>query len=497
MFSYHSYITQATIDSLEKCTEGNPRAPLRLAFGNNYQPIRRARKAMAKGEYKFVQEALEHFCKMRQFAAPEFLRKLVAGGVQANMPRGIIVHRVTLRAGTLQALATGSDMVKLSLPDLAASILGDRVSPGVREKVREIFGRAEAASCDVILKELDEEHEKAPLLTMQDNVAKQAILRLKDHMAALFGGKMPDCPVLLAPIPRERVRILKCCTAIIDCEALAQLQKKECPLCRASIGTGSVAEVKPEAKPEAKSEGKMKTLHQYTTAGDAPPTKRAKVGAPGSPSLAAKPEPEAETELEAGGPRNEGCEDHEEAPGPPPEEEEEAAVAFEQALEQIAAAGAYSIDGVLQIMRAQVRLCPTSRMLLCFGFVANQRSMVRKITDRILAEIPGAHVSDIDHLAKDYVKMDEAKHKFDAVAMYPAPQVFIINTTESSSSVQGLDLHRTNLTIVADHCALHTQRQAVGRSLRMQVLPKGAAANYRFPAKRVVVASIGAIGPAQ
>ena len=34
------YITQATIESLQSSTEGNPRHPLRLAFGDNYQPVR-------------------------------------------------------------------------------------------------------------------------------------------------------------------------------------------------------------------------------------------------------------------------------------------------------------------------------------------------------------------------------------------------------------------------------------------------------------------------
>ena len=31
--------TQATIESLERATEGNPRHPMRMAFGDNYQPV--------------------------------------------------------------------------------------------------------------------------------------------------------------------------------------------------------------------------------------------------------------------------------------------------------------------------------------------------------------------------------------------------------------------------------------------------------------------------
>ena len=42
-----NYVTQATIESLEKATDGNPRHPMRLAFGDNYQPISKAKEAMS------------------------------------------------------------------------------------------------------------------------------------------------------------------------------------------------------------------------------------------------------------------------------------------------------------------------------------------------------------------------------------------------------------------------------------------------------------------
>ena len=133
---------------------------------------------------------------------------------------------------------------------------------------------------------------------------------------------------------------------------------------------------------------------------------------------------------------------------------------------------------------------PSSRILLCFGFENNQRGVVRQICDRITAEVQNAQVTDIDRCGKDYQRMDDAKQKFDDAQRFPAPQIFIINTTDSSSSVQGLDLYATDLTIVADQCSLHTQRQAVGRSLRMRKRPKTMKREELFPAKRIIVATI-------
>jgi hypothetical protein len=507
-----SYITQATIDSLEKCTKGAPRAPLRLAFGTDFAPMSKAKYFMKYSGYKEAEECLTCFCKLRQFAAPEFLRRLVADAVQAFMPRGLAVHRISLRARTLQALATGSDMVKLSLPDLAAQILGDRVGNEVRKRVKEIFGAAEVAESEVILKELDAELEKMPMLTMQDNNAKQALLRLQSRMSDIFSGALPSCPVTLETIPRERVRILKCCTAVMDSESIPCC-KNRCPLCRGQIVT--VGEIKPVIKQD--NEGSGSSSSPEEVAGekrDAPDTKPKSKGKQpmkqaklanmrGSPSLLLKQDDSDsdgdDTKVEPKpitGPRNENFTDDDKNSDDSDDDvamhENAATVAFERRLDEISHNAPYTVDGIMQVLAAQVEFKPVSRVLLCFGFHATQRSIVNAIGDRIRREVAGVHVHDIDKLARDYIKMDDAKREFDDDVKHPYPVIFIINTTETSSSVQGLDLFRTDLTVVADHCALHTQRQAVGRSLRMQVPPKRAGKGYLFPAKRVVVAVISA-----
>ena len=443
---------------------------------------------------KFVQAALEHFCKMRQFAAPEFLRQLVANGVQQNMPEGLIVHKVSLRAGTLAARATGSEMVKTSLANLARQLLGTGLGALARERVVNIFKRAEAMSSKEILEELDKEHDGIVALDMATNAVKQAVKRLRDHMERLFGGEAFECPVTMEDIPKERVRILACCTAVIDAESIPGC-KGRCPICRAAIGAMGAPhqEEKPEedgAPPDAEpGEGGKRKLPSVEEMGKplAKKMKQAKLGlvdGPGSPSLK-KPDDYNFSDSDSGddeaegGPRNEG------------REEEEGIATFERELARISEARPYSVDGILEVLKAQVSFNASSRMLLCFGFQQQQRAVVSQIVDRIERELAGSKVYDIDQCAKDYMRMDAAKQKFDDPVRNPQPIVFIINTTDTSSSVQGLDLHATDLTIVADQCSLPTQRQAVGRSLRMKKRPKKMMRTERFPAKRIVVAAIG------
>ena len=432
---------------------------------------------------KFVQSALEHFCKMRQFAAPEFLRQLVADGVQRNMPQGLIVHKVTLRAGTLAAVATGSDMLKISLPDLARQLLGPGVSSVAKDRICSIFQRAECMGKDEILEELEKHEQSIVALNMAEHAAKQAVNRLKNHMARILGGKLPECPITMEEIPKERVRILACCTCVIDADSLEGC-KGRCPLCRAPIT--KMGAMEEDAAAEEDAEDAKRKLPPVEEMGQK--SKQAKLSftdGRGSPSLKEAEDYSFEDsdagDDDEGGPRNEGDEGME-VPG---------VDAFEAEIARISAERPHSVDGILEVLLAQVSFNASSRMLLCFGFQQGQRGIVGQISDRIERELPGSKVFDIDQCAKDYMRMDAAKQKFDDPVRYPQPIIFIINTTDTSSSVQGLDLHATDLTVVADQCSLPTQRQAVGRSLRMKKRSRKMKRDELFPAKRIVVAAIG------
>lgn len=465
-------------------------------MGDNFKSMRDVKIDMKYADYKAVQQALEHYCKISQFAAPEFVRRLVAEGVQAYMPRGIVVHKVPLRCGTLAAIARGSDMVRLSLPDLASQLLDGKVSEAVRLRIKALFERADVFQTTGILEELTTElSNMPPAVTLSDHHAHQAVVRLKDRLADLFGGTLPDCPISLEPIPRERVRILKCCTAILDSESIPGCRNR-CPLCRGPIETVTV-NPEPKAEPPEEptppeADGKRPAKQQKLDFSAKPQSKlqalnKRKSSDSDDSDLSGDEGPDDDPTM----PRNEGRE-----PAAPERSSAEAEAAFEARIAAIASACPYSVDGVLDILAAQIELQPTSRILLCFGFQASQRENVRRITARIRNEIAGSNVTDIEQCRKDSLKFDGAKAMFDDRQRYPAPQVFIINTTEESSSVQGLDLVETDLIVIADHCSVRTQRQALGRGLRMQRRPKKMKKGELFPAKRVVVASIGNNRPA-
>ena len=65
----YNYITQATIESLERATEGNPRHPMRLAFGNNYQPVRDYRVVVAQRPL-LTQQLSPPFVRARRSTRP-------------------------------------------------------------------------------------------------------------------------------------------------------------------------------------------------------------------------------------------------------------------------------------------------------------------------------------------------------------------------------------------------------------------------------------------
>ena len=514
--------TQATIESLEKATIAQPRHPLRMAFGDNYLPMYRAKLCMQQGNYKYVQCALEHFCKMRLFAAPEFLRRMVADGVKNNMPVGLIVHKLNLRAGTLAAVATGSDMITITLPDLVCQLLGPNASISVKDAMKDIFGKAEAMGSKEILDELDAYIGQMSVFTQQDSIAKQSVVRLKERMVDILTGSLPECPITMEPIKKEDIRILPCCTAIIDKNVIDQC-KGRCPLCRAAIGSVCfVAEEDSKKKfdlidsvspdnadnpdstqgPELPSNegggGKRPIQLAFSkakpgTSGRGSPSlkkhKRSSAGGAGGSNDPIAPDSDDEFQDSD----DEEEDEDEDAPAVarmPEQPERQQQEFFEQKISAISAQRPYSVDGIVAVLNAQVEMNPSSRVLLCFGFDSNQRSIVRRIIDRIRAELANSTVTDIDACSKDYQKMEVAKMKFDDTFRYPGPQIFILNTTDRRSSVQGLDLHMTDLTIVADQCSLPAQRQAAGRSLRMKKRPREMSALERFPAKRLVVATI-------
>lgn len=486
-----NYITQATIEALTKATHGVPRHPFRLALGSNFSPMLHVDAAMARSNYTIVQSSLNHLCKMRMFAPPEFLRREVANGAKWEMPSSIKCQRVHVRLGTLAAMETGTGIVEMTFADLALRIMGQHVGHVYRERINDVFTQAEVFSSEQILSSLDQICSEIEVRSLSENTAKQALLRLKDRLSSMLNGILPECPISLAPIPKERVRILGCCTCVLDSQSLAQW-KGGCPLCRAEIR--SVGAARDPSEVVSISESKSEKRPSTEAASKMPPKKRVKA------AKAAKADSEdsedsdksdnsddsedsedsdddGKGDHQAGGPREEGANQVADA----------GTLAFRERLRQISDERCVSVDGVMHILRAQIDLNPSSRMLLCFAFEGHQQGNLARLFSRINREFPTASVTDIERCVKQPSRMDVAKQKYDNARRFPEPQIFVINTIQQSSSVQGMDLWATDLTLVASRCSPATKRQAVGRSLRMRPRPAEMAASERFPGKNVVV----------
>jgi hypothetical protein len=461
----YNFVTQATIESLETSTVDQPRHPLRLAFGQNFMSMKNLEENIKSSVYNHVDVALQHFSKMKMFATPEFIRRLVARGVQSHMPKGIVVQKLTLRARTLNAVATGSDLLTVSLADLAVLLLGklaekhSTISISTKDAVRGIFEKAESYGRVEILNELDGYIESMSTYTSHATQQVQAVKRLKNRFAQILEGELPSCPKTLKPIAKENICILKCCTAVLDNRVLAHCNKK-CPLCCAPLcEAANPTSSEPDGSPSGN------TIKELFAAN------------PTSPSFKRKRDDDSDLEPPAQGRVEAGV-------------EADRQLQFERTVRDISNMKMASLDGVTAVINAAVQLKHAPRILLCFGFGFGGSPSVSKICDHLRCNIADSVVADVESWKKDYLKAEGAKAKFNDPSGNPFPMIFVVNTTTGSSSMQGHNLHSTDLAIIADSCSAEAQRQACGRFLRMQRRPQSMAETDRFPAKRVVVASI-------
>lgn len=433
-----TYITQATIELLRNATDRQPRHPLRLAYKGPFAPVSYLYTRIRGRSWKDVQTILEQYAKTRQFAPPEFLRSQVSLDVQNNMPKGVVVQRLSVRTGTLAASVIGSEIVNLTLPDLVRHLMSTSIQNHVKEQIAGIFERAEMIKSADILSELSVIMHNLPVTTLAENNSKCAVQRLQERLREIFNGELPSDPITLEEIPKENVRILRCCTAVIDVNSLACCNRK-CPLCRAPINhVCTIAEPsEPGPEPETTALGKRKFLFDDTDSED-------------------------ETM---------------------PDE------AFAASIKELSAKREYFTDGVIEAVKVQVDQKKDSRILLCSGFGRMQSSCSEKLIDKITRKVPHVKIFNMD-------KLQGKSDASDALAVYTQPHmhkqpvILLISTDNDSSSVQGLNLHCTDLTVIASRCSTGVQRQAAGRSLRMRKRPTNMKPEDRFPAKRMLIVSV-------
>ena len=166
--------------------------------------------------------------------------------------------------------------------------------------------------------------------------------------------------------------------------------------------------------------------------------------------------------------------------------------AFAREIDRISARHCGALDGVLDTIALQVRARPNSRVLVCFGYQGTTAggSAINSLMRGISRTMPRAAVYDVNQLMKAPDKAEVALVEFADDTYHPDPVIFVLNTTSATSNVQGMDLWRTDLTILMANCTQSVQKQAIGRSLRMRPRPADMPAKARFPYKRLVIAHL-------
>ena len=459
--------TQATIGALQTCTRGMPRHPIRRAFGDNFVSTKDIHTDLLTGNYKRVEVALDHLCKISHFAMAKFVRLAVSKGIQRNMPSGLHIYRLKMRVSTIANIVTGSVM-DLSFPELVAQMLVG-INAEWKDRIKEIFNKAVVLDSAQVLDDIDNIVERIEPTNLQDHTAKQFIMRLAIKLREIFEGTLPDDPVTLEPIPRENLCLLRCCTGVIDKNTLPMLTSRNlgnrCPLCRSPLHaveiTGDASKVYTNKSDEAE-----KTCAEKSGS-NASGKRRAE-----SPSLQT---PKCIVP--------EDSEDEQESIQATRVDEERK---FHTMLRGLSNENLHAVEALMRLLKNQCESVSSSRILLCFGFERSQKPLVHALLTRIRQEIQLVTVTDIDYISRDYIRADEVLSKYKNRVRYPNPQILIVNTRQTSSSVQGLDLFETDLTVVADQCSLETQRQAAGRCLRMRELVN----NKPFGPKKIVVTTM-------
>ena len=214
-----NYITQATIDALRTCTHGQPRHPLRLAFGDNFVPIGDVCKDDAMGglqdKYPKVQKGLEHFCKLRMWAADEWLRNIVTSEVMHNMPEGLIVHRVGLRVSTLSGMCTGSDMVKVSLLEMGDILMGGTVmmANGWKDQIDDLldlFPRARTTLWTICRPGC-----RTRWSPRSRSGRTSSEFRCWNKLSTALAYGLPACRVSNKKLHRDTALVMGCCTGLV------------------------------------------------------------------------------------------------------------------------------------------------------------------------------------------------------------------------------------------------------------------------------------------
>ena len=460
-------IVQATVERLERATSNQKAHPLRKALsGYNLDP-----------------QNSDHAAKFHLLTAPDWLRWLVSIGMQSLMPAGIRKITMKVRMQSLSAIVNKSDMNITSLDELLNAMLNSQnanytemtatqrkeflgrcrgiLDAAAQEQDTTIHSRLAAAIHD--LKSVEEAlpppaQPTAPgvpialhLINANRDIERErkilaCMIRVLTKLSeAVCVDPPPECPISMEEIPPEKVAIFACCTNLFNVDFTSMIGNK-CPMCRASISnriikaTTAIGALVEETKtPEADATGPS-TVNEHELVGD-------------------------EANLV-------------------------------ERLSDVADKYKFTMasKAVAKTVKEFLRFKPRgARILLAYSCYDDHHTNDPTHRTRTLLK---QDVPELDSVMAIHKKHPEVIERFTNTD--DQNRVLIINTSDGSASLEGLDLWNTDLVIIdrlGGSFRLTPSKivQTVGRAMRPQL--KGADAEFNsisdgpsdFPAKMIVM----------
>lgn len=234
------WVVQATVEKFKGVSNHHP---LAKAMGGSYLPPSSINDdAFHSSSYTAIDGALQQICWMQNASTIAPVRKALSEAAMALMPEGLLVQKVTWRVATLAGAVHGPGLVPISLGSLLrqAIVAGHAIA-------EEHLALPPMPTPDLIVAAVDKLFALAVPPRWEVKVNAASLTRLRNHLLAMRHEE-PECPVLLSPIPKERVVLCTSCTAVLDKATLRDLGGK-CPLCRARLEVAEVDGAPPADEP--------------------------------------------------------------------------------------------------------------------------------------------------------------------------------------------------------------------------------------------------------
>mmetsp|Transcript_23719 Transcript_23719/g.68022 ORF Transcript_23719/g.68022 Transcript_23719/m.68022 type:complete len:771 (+) Transcript_23719:1949-4261(+) len=219
-------IIQATPKKLIDSTINKPNAILRTEF--------------CRPKHQFdMTDSFTNAC-MRNSMLPDWIRIAWNKKAVAMMPDGYHIHNVMAKSTNLNRIfgKENAPLAPRSMADNISSLVPIRNTTFNQETMNSFVARANAGVSPPELLQILRDMRDAISDPAREHNTINSLARTIINMTGVVDQSAtdpPECPVLLEPIPVDKAAILPCCSNVLHVDALAGLQRRVCPMCRAPL----------------------------------------------------------------------------------------------------------------------------------------------------------------------------------------------------------------------------------------------------------------------